>query len=59
MHDRPIGLDVVTKALEQASDEGCAQELRECLQPALEKAGREYGSGSPAYVIISALIDAL
>ena len=59
LHDRPMSVSTAANGVVRAARQGCGHELRECLQAALEKAERDYGTGSPAYTILLALVDSL
>ena len=59
LHDRPIHTHEAIRGLDRAIKYGCGNEIRECLQAAVDKAEKDHGLSSPAYTVLSAIMDSI
>ena len=59
MYDRPISVGDAVRGIVQASRDGDGHDMRECLSAAVEKAERDYGTNSAAYIVLLAVMDSL
>ena len=59
MYDRPISVGTAIGGIITAARDGDGHEVRECLSAAVEKAERDYGTNSAAYIVLLAVMDSL